>query len=80
MAKFTKEEEQPDFAESEVVAPHLTGDTTVANPDREKLASRAYELYLERGGADGMDMDDWLEAERELMQRGQRPPGSEREP
>lgn len=75
MAKFRKQDEQPEFAEGELVAPHLTGDTTAANPDREKLASRAYELYLERGGADGMDMDDWLEAERELLQRGQRPPG-----
>jgi hypothetical protein len=33
---------------------------------RDRIASRAYQLYLERGGGDGRDMDDWLEAEREL--------------
>jgi hypothetical protein len=27
---------------------------------------RAYHRYLERGAGDGMDFDDWLEAEREL--------------
>ncbi len=27
---------------------------------------RAYELYLQRGGAPGNDLADWLQAEREL--------------
>ena len=31
-----------------------------------RVAERAYELYLERGRADGRDFDDWLAAEREL--------------
>jgi hypothetical protein len=35
-------------------------------PSHEAIASRAYELFLERGGADGSDVDDWLRAEREL--------------
>jgi Protein of unknown function (DUF2934) len=30
------------------------------------IARRAYELYLERGCADGLDREDWLRAEREL--------------
>ena len=30
------------------------------------VASRAYELFLERGGEHGRDWDDWLCAEREL--------------
>lgn len=47
-------------------APHASGDTTEAPPDRERVAARAYELYLERGGSDGHDMDDWLNAEREF--------------
>ena len=34
--------------------------------DRDRIAMRAYELYLERGCADGGDFDDWLAAEREL--------------
>jgi Protein of unknown function (DUF2934) len=33
------------------------------------IARRAYELYLARDGEDGHDVDDWLQAEREL--RGQ---------
>jgi hypothetical protein len=32
----------------------------------EAIARRAYELYQARGGMDGADMDDWLQAEREL--------------
>jgi Protein of unknown function (DUF2934) len=33
---------------------------------RDRIAMRAYELYLARGGAEGGDFDDWLAAEREL--------------
>ena len=31
-----------------------------------EIARRAYELYEQRGGAHGHDIDDWLLAEREL--------------
>ena len=34
--------------------------------DADAVAKRAYELYLERGGQHGADLDDWLEAERQL--------------
>jgi len=34
--------------------------------DSGAIAKRAYELYLERGGQHGADLDDWLEAERQL--------------
>lgn len=37
---------------------------------RESIELRAYERYMERGGAHGGDLDDWLEAERELNARG----------
>jgi hypothetical protein len=50
-------------------APQDAGDTTSANIDRERVAQRAYELYLARGGSDGRAMDDWLAAERELTER-----------
>jgi len=36
---------------------------------------RAYELYLERGGSDGGDFDDWLAAEREIAGSDGRPRG-----
>lgn len=32
----------------------------------DRVAQRAYELFLARGGGDGQDFDDWLTAEREL--------------
>ena len=54
-------------------APQNTVDTTTGNIDRERVALRAYELYLARGGADGQAMEDWLAAERELTQRVEAP-------
>jgi hypothetical protein len=36
---------------------------------RERIAARAYALYLERGGEHGRDAEDWLAAERELSHR-----------
>jgi hypothetical protein len=33
---------------------------------QDRIAGRAYELYLARGGSDGGDLEDWLAAEREL--------------
>jgi hypothetical protein len=35
-------------------------------PTAEEIAHRAFEIYLSRGGAPGADVDDWLQAEREL--------------
>jgi hypothetical protein len=51
-------------------APQAVGGTTVAAPDRDRIALRAYELYLARGAGEGAAMDDWLSAERELSSNG----------
>ena len=48
--------------------PQQAGDTPAAPRDRNRIAARAYQLYEARGGGDGRDMDDWLQAERELEQ------------
>lgn len=40
----------------------------IKKPTHEQIAARAYELYVNRGRIDGYDMDDWLQAEYELMQ------------
>jgi Protein of unknown function (DUF2934) len=32
-----------------------------------KIALRAYELYLQRGGVDGYADKDWLQAEQEVL-------------
>ena len=45
-----------------------TGDVSVANPPREEqIRRRAYELYLERGEQPGHELEDWLQAEREIQ-------------
>jgi hypothetical protein len=33
----------------------------------ERIARRAYELYEERGRQDGQDLEDWANAERQLV-------------
>jgi hypothetical protein len=44
-----------------------TGEVSVGNSARdEEIRRRAYEVYLERGEQPGRDLDDWLQAEREL--------------
>jgi hypothetical protein len=32
----------------------------------EEIRTRAYEIYMRRGQIDGFDLEDWLEAEKEL--------------
>jgi hypothetical protein len=38
----------------------------VSQPRPEEIAKRAHEIFLARGGAPGFELDDWLQAEREL--------------
>ena len=48
------------------------GELPVGNSARdEEIRLRAYEIYLERGEQPGHELDDWLQAEREL-ERGVR--------
>jgi len=35
-------------------------------PSEEEIARRAYELYLQRSGEQGKDVEDWISAEKEL--------------
>ena len=32
----------------------------------EEIRNRAYQIYLQRGGQPGYELEDWLQAEREL--------------
>jgi hypothetical protein len=44
-----------------------TGEVSVGNVvGEEEIRLRAYEIYLERGEQPGRELDDWLQAEREL--------------
>jgi hypothetical protein len=33
----------------------------------EKIRQRAHQIYLNRGSRNGSDLDDWLQAEREVL-------------
>jgi len=45
------------------------GENAPYSPTYDEIAEAAYLRYLRRGGSDGQDFDDWLEAERELKSR-----------
>jgi hypothetical protein len=42
----------------------------VIRPTDEQIARRAYELYLDRGQTPGHELEDWLQAQRELSENG----------
>jgi Protein of unknown function (DUF2934) len=42
------------------------------HPSPDEIAARAHEIFLARGAASGMELDDWLRAERELCFPGLR--------
>jgi len=39
------------------------------HPTHEEIELRAYQIYVERGGAQGNDLEDWLQAEFELSEQ-----------
>jgi Protein of unknown function (DUF2934) len=39
------------------------------DPSEDDIRHRAYQRYLERGGAHGADFDDWVHAEQELKKK-----------
>jgi Protein of unknown function (DUF2934) len=48
--------------------------TAKIHPSTEEIALRAYQIYMERGGAPGNALDDWTQAERELLEKSSKPP------
>jgi Protein of unknown function (DUF2934) len=38
-------------------------------PSSAEIRKRAFEIHIERGGIHGCDLDDWLQAERELQEK-----------
>lgn len=42
--------------------------TAQRRPTTQQIAARAYQIFIERGRVPGHDIDDWLQAEYELMQ------------
>jgi hypothetical protein len=54
--------------------PHTPSNTVPSEcfqPSGDKVRIRAYEKYCARNGAPGDPVADWLEAERELVERNQ---------
>jgi nucleoside diphosphate kinase len=41
-------------------------------PTPAEIRQRAFEIHIERGGIHGCDLDDWMQAERELRTRYRR--------
>ena len=62
-----RSEEQVPSDRSRTENPNIQGSF-----DEGEIARRAYRRFEERGYEHGRDMDDWLEAERELRQPGTR--------
>ena len=54
---------------SDVAPPVDTTPSAPAPRPGDDIARRAYELFCERGAEHGRDLDDWLQAERELRLR-----------
>jgi len=44
-----------------------TASIGVAQPQHDEIALRAYQFFLQRGCVHGRDLEDWLQAERELL-------------
>ena len=44
------------------------------NGTQQRIQARAYELYSGRGQEQGHELDDWLQAEREVLELARRPP------
>jgi len=52
---------------AEPTRPHTEDTSTNHAPSHEEIRRRAYEIYLERNGFGGNELDDWLQAEMELV-------------
>jgi len=39
-------------------------------PSQTEIAQRAYEIYVARGKVGGRELEDWIQAERELVTNG----------
>jgi len=49
----------------------------LARPTEDQIRQRAYEIAQARGGAPGQELDDWLQAEREIKAGMQKAPDAQ---
>ena len=65
----TDEPAQPITSDVRATFEALSKTKPGGGPTRDDIARRAYEIYLQRGGTHGYDIEDWLKAERELTRK-----------
>ncbi len=53
-------------------APDARPAAKAESPSFEQIRLRAYEIFMARGGTNGNEVSDWLEAERQLRDSGSR--------
>jgi hypothetical protein len=55
--------------------PKVSEGTELSDTDllRRRIAMRAYQLYEDRGYVNGFDLQDWLQAEREILGQVEQP-------
>jgi hypothetical protein len=65
-----KTTDAPIAVAAELAMPEQTASgQSAADLNPEQIQRRAYEIYIGRGCTNGADVDDWLEAERQLRNR-----------
>lgn len=57
------------IAKSRSRQPRATQSTDI----EDRIRHRAYQLYEQRGGVDGFALDDWLQAEAEVLRAQKQP-------
>jgi serine phosphatase RsbU (regulator of sigma subunit) len=68
-ASRTVGESSSETAEPERKTSNVSADDLAEAQRAERIARRAYERFQTRGGQHGRDLEDWFEAERELLER-----------
>ena len=63
-----KNDDQP-AADTAAKQPECTNPSDRRPPTLDEIQLRAYQIHLDHGGLYGYDLDDWLQAERELTER-----------
>jgi hypothetical protein len=52
-----------------ILRSHVAEESRSDGPSLAEIRERAFEIHIERGGIHGCDLDDWLQAERELQEK-----------
>ena len=67
MTKRSTGEPEKKRTQARDMAPDSDEAVSVVGNAHQKIAERAYRLYLDRGAEDGHALEDWLRAERDTL-------------